>query len=138
RFGDLAEDLGQVELREALHLDRDDAEDDAHRAALAEDRGAEARAARERVGDVELAERPREVDRRLAPLEDELRDRLGVGGPERRHLDRAEELAGEAVMRRIPGLEVDVAHAALDPECEELVKGRDVHLWHLTVLSSSR
>ena len=86
------------------------------------------RAARERVGDVDLGERPREVDRDAAVLEDQPGDRLGVGGLSGGDLDRAEELAVQAVVRRVADLEVNVGDAALDPEREELVKGRDIHL----------
>jgi hypothetical protein len=61
----------------------------------------------------------------------ELQRRLGgaggVTGGERRHLDGAEEFAVQAVVGRVADLEVDVRHAALDAERQELVEGRLVH-----------
>ena len=125
--GDLGEHRRQVELLDRQHLDRDQAHHDADRAALAEDRRAEPAALRERVGDVDLGEAAREVDGDAAILEDHPGDRLGVGRGQRRDLDRAEQLAVEPVVRRVPDLEVDVRDAALDAESQELVKRVAVH-----------
>ena len=74
------------------------------------------------------ANAPREVDGDAAVLEDHPRDRLGVGGGQRRDLDRAEQLAVQAVVRRIADLEVDVRDPALDAEREELVKRVAIHM----------
>ena len=73
------------------------------------------------------ANRPREVDRDAAILEDHPRDRLGVRRGQRRDLDRAEQLAVQPVVRRVADLEVDVGDAALDAEREELVERVAIH-----------
>ena len=62
-----------------------------------------------------------------AILEDHPRDRFGVRRGQRRHLDRAEQLAVQAVVRRVADLEVNVGDAALDAERQELVKRVAVH-----------
>ena len=84
-------------------------------------------ALRQRIRDVDLGEPTREVDGDAAVLEDHARDRLGVDRGQRRDLDRAEQLAVQAVVRRVADLEMDVGDATIDAEREQLQKGGFVH-----------
>ena len=121
-LGDAAQDRRQVELLEAAHALRDDAQDDADGAALLEDVAAEAAQAGHAVGQVELLGV-------LEPLA------LVGGHDRRRHVDQGfvvepdvlgqrPQLAVDADDRVVADLEVDVRGAVLDRRLEQLV---DVH-----------
>ena len=120
--GDLLQDRRQPELVDGANLHRDDAEDEADRAALLEDVDAEASQARHAVGEVdflrflELLPLRRRHDRRAH------RDDVFV--VEAFLFGRRQQRAADAHQREAADLQVQVGCAALDGDFQEIV---DMH-----------
>ena len=121
---DRAQHRGQVQLLEVLDRERDHAQHDVVRAALAGDVHAEAALARDLVGQVDLG---RVLERLLLlVLHEESRDGFGVLHREDLVL-QLDELAVEAIERQVTHLEVDVRRALLEPEAKQPVKSLLIH-----------
>ena len=118
-LGDLLEDRRQHQLADREDLDRDDAEDHAHRAALLEDVAAEAAQAGDRVRDVDLV-----VVLELFLLarghdRERHRDRVFLHEP--LQLDQRNELAVHADDRMRADLDVKVRRPALGGNFQQVI-----------------